>query len=214
MYTCNKIITHPLFNNAGAISIRVFNRKLQFSQEYVLYTSTEWDVRWLKRKMTQSRANNLSRLFFFFFSWWHCSRQMIFRTLTANDGIKKQFSILNNVDEALHSSHSFQRNDTLKKRRAVTNDWRWNETHWETEMAIANGSPLIYSLYTGESRFSFSLILLKMIGKYYSPLARQHRQMASSSDDAKSTRVWRCCGPDSGSAERSTRPIYIMLYLV
>ena len=151
---------------------------------------------------------------FFFFSWWHCSRQMIFRTLTANDGIKKQFSILNNVDEALHSSHSFQRNDTLKKRRAVTNDWRWNETHWETEMAIANGSPLIYSLYTGESRFSFSLILLKMIGKYYSPLARQHRQMASSSDDAKSTRVWRCCGPDSGSAERSTRPIYIMLYLV
>jgi hypothetical protein len=144
-----------------------------------------------------------------------CSRQMIFRTLTAaNDGMKRQFSISNNVDEALHSSHSFRRNDTVKKRRAVTNDCRWNETHWETEMAIANGSPLIYSLYTGESRISFSLILQKMIGKYYSPLARQHRQMASSSDDAKSTRVWRCCGPDSGSAERSTRPIYIMLYLV
>lgn len=78
-----------------------------------------------------------------------CSRQMIFRTLTAaNDGMKRQFSISNNVDEALHSSHSFRRNDTVKKRRAVTlRDWNGHRQRIATYIQSIYGwkSDLLFS---------------------------------------------------------------------
>ena len=138
--TCNKIITHPLFDNAGSISIRVFNIENHNSVRNMS------SIHRLNKTLAQIICLDYS---FSFSLVDTCSRQMIFRTLTAaNDGMKRQFSISNNVDEALHSSHSFRRNDTVKKRRAVTlRDWNGHRQRIATYIQSIYGwkSDLLFS---------------------------------------------------------------------